>query len=71
MSNLVDIVLPAAAQQAAESLGLRVSRSGTSGLRVRRIEREEAEIAAEYLREWGFSVRIVDGEPPGEVKQAA
>ena len=71
MSHLVDIVLPAAAQQAAEALGLRVTRSVTAGMRVRRIEREEAEIAVEYLLDWGFSARIVDSEPPGDARQAA
>lgn len=63
MSDLVDIVIPAAARAAAEGLGLRVSRSVTTGVRVRRIAREEAEIAVEYLREWGFPARITDPSP--------
>lgn len=66
MSDLVDIVIPAAAQSAAEGLGLKVSRSVTSGVRVRRIAREEAEIAVEYLHEWGFAARITEPSPGGE-----
>ncbi|MBL6617516.1 MAG: hypothetical protein ISP45_26120 [Reyranella sp.] len=65
MRDLVDIVLPAAAYAAAESLGLKVSRSVTSGVRVRRIAREEAEIAVECLRDWGFLARITDPSPEG------
>ncbi|HML11148.1 MAG TPA: hypothetical protein VK432_09825 [Stellaceae bacterium] len=64
MTGLVDIALPANAQAAAESLGLRVVRNITSGTWVRRIPRDEAEIAVECLRDWGFSARIV-GEDPG------
>ena len=77
MYDLVDIVIPAAAQSAAEALGLNVSRSVTTGVRVRRISRDDAEIAAECLRDWGFSVRIAepssDGEGPSssELKRAA
>src|SRR5262245_8745420 len=77
MRDLVDIVMPAAAQSAAETLGLKVSRSVTTGVRVRRISREDAEIAVECLRDWGFSVRITgpspaDGSPPSpEFKRAA
>jgi hypothetical protein len=66
MRDLVDIVLPAAAHSAAESLGLKVSRSVTSGVRVRRISREEAEIAVECLRDWGFLARITDPSPEGQ-----
>jgi hypothetical protein len=66
MRDLVDIVLPAAAHAAAESLGLKVSRSVTSGVRVRRIPREEAEIAVECLRDWGFLARITDPSPEGQ-----
>ena len=65
MTDLVDIALPAAAQATAETLGLRVQRSVTSGARVRQIPRDEAELAIEYLREWGFAARIVEG-PPGD-----
>ena len=57
MTDLVDIALPAAAQATAETLGRRVQRSVTSGVRVRQIPRDEAELAIEYLREWGFSAR--------------
>ena len=63
MRDLVDIALPAAAQSAAEALGLKVSRSVTTGVRVRQILRDEAEIAIECLRDWGFSARIVDSAP--------
>jgi hypothetical protein len=65
MSDLVDIALPANAQAAAESLGLRVTRSVVSGARVRQIPREDAEIAIECLRDWGFSARIVEDNPHG------
>jgi N6-adenosine-specific RNA methylase IME4 len=77
MCDLVDIVIPAAAQSAAETLGLKVSRSVTTGLRIRRIAREDAEIAVECLRDWGFSARITnpssDGEGPSppQLKRAA
>ncbi len=70
MTDLVDIALPAAAQAVAETLGLRVQRSVTSGARVRQIPRDEAELAIEYLREWGFSARIVDGIPGDEPNAA-
>jgi hypothetical protein len=66
MCDLVDIVLPAAAQSAAEGLGLKVSRSVITGLRVRRIARDEAEIAVEFLRDWGFFVRITEPTPHDE-----
>jgi hypothetical protein len=42
MADLVDIVIPANAQAAAEALGLKVHRSVTSGARVRQIPRDEA-----------------------------
>ena len=45
MADIVDIAIPAKAQAAAEALGLVVSRSVTDGARVRRIARDEAEIA--------------------------
>jgi hypothetical protein len=60
MDDFVDIVLPAAAQSAAEGLGLTVQRTVTSGARVRNIPRDEAELVIEYLRDWGFSARIVE-----------
>ena len=66
MVDLVDVAIPAHAQQAAEGLGLKVHRSVTSGARVRAIPRDEAELAIEYLREWGFSARIVELGPEGE-----
>jgi hypothetical protein len=42
MNDLVDIAIPANAQAAAEALGLKVSRSVVSGVRIRQIEREDA-----------------------------
>ena len=70
MADLVDIAIPANAQVAAEGLGLTVHRSVTSGARIRRIPRDEAEIAVECLRDWGFSARIIEdmpsGQPPAE-----
>jgi len=69
MVDFVDIALPAQAQQAAETLGLKVHRSVTSGARIRHIPRDEAELAVEYLRDWGFSARIV--EPDLESPRAA
>jgi hypothetical protein len=41
-------------------------RSVTSGARVRQIPRDEAEIAVECLRDWGFSARILENAPRGE-----
>jgi hypothetical protein len=69
MSDLVDIALPTNAQKAAEALGLRVRRNITSGAWVRRIPRDEAEIAVECVRDWGIAARIVDvprDEPPSD-----
>jgi hypothetical protein len=63
VSDLVDIAIPTSGQAAAESLGLRVIRNITSGAWVRRIPRDEAEIAVECLRDWGIAARIVDDEP--------
>jgi hydrogenase maturation factor len=60
MADLVDIALPANGQAAAEALGLNVHRSVTSGTRILKIPREEAEIAIECLRDWGISARIVE-----------
>jgi len=59
-------VIPANAQAAAEALGLKVHRSVTSGARVRQIPRDEAEIAVECLRDWGFSARILENAPRGK-----
>jgi hypothetical protein len=44
-------------------MGLTVQRSVTSGAWVRRLPRDEAEIAVECLRDFGFSARIVDDAP--------
>ena len=66
MRDLVDIAIPANAQAAAEALGLRVSRNVVSGVRIRQIEREDALIAIEFLRDWGFIARIVESTPHGE-----
>jgi hydrogenase maturation factor len=60
VGDLVDIAIPANAQAAAEALGLKVDRSITNGTWVRGVPREEAEIAVECLRDYGFSARIVD-----------
>ena len=57
MSDLVDIAIPAGAQAAAEALGLKVSRSVVSGVRIRQIEREDAELAIEFLRVQDLSQR--------------
>jgi cation transport ATPase len=70
MADLVDIALPAAAQVAAETLGLTVQRSVTTGARVRDIPRDEAELAIEYLREWGFTARILEHTPGDEPRAA-
>lgn len=66
MIDLVDIAIPAQAQQAAESLGLKVQRSVTTGTRIRHVPRDEAELAVEYLRDWGFNARIVELDPHGD-----
>ena len=66
MADLVDIAIPANAQHAAEALGLNVIRNITSGTWVRRIPRDEAEVAVECLRDWGIVARIVAREPDGE-----
>jgi hypothetical protein len=67
MADLVDLAIPANAQAAAETLGLKVQRSVTSGTRVRQIPREEAEIAAECLRDWGISARILEDASGGSL----
>jgi hypothetical protein len=66
VADFVDIALPAKALAAAETLGLKVSRSVLTGLRARQIPREDAEIAIVYLREWGFLARIIECTPDGE-----
>ena len=65
MCDLVDIVIPAAAQSAAETLEPK-GPAAYPGVRVRRISREDAEIAVECLCDWGFSVRITDPSSGGE-----
>ena len=60
MADIVDIAIPAKPQAAAEALGLVVSRSVTDGTRVRRVARDEAEIAIACLRDYGFAARIVE-----------
>jgi hypothetical protein len=69
MSDFVDVAIPTNARAAAESMGLTVQRSMRSGTWVRRLPRDEAEIAVECLRDFGFAARIVDnaagtGQPP-------
>src|SRR5262249_47542642 len=62
MSDLVDIAIPTNARAAAESIGLTVQRSMTNGTWIRRLSRDEAEIAGEYLRDSGCAGRMVDSE---------
>jgi hypothetical protein len=64
--ELVDIAIPANARAAAEALGLKVESSITKGAWVRQITRDEAEIAVECLRDWGFTARIRQGAAPDE-----
>ena len=70
MSDLVDIAIPTNAQKVAESLGLKVIRNITTGAWVRRIPRDEAEIAVECLRDWGVAARIVSPETGGKPPSA-
>jgi len=65
MSDLVDIVIPASAQSAAEELGLKVSRSPTAGTSIRRILRKDAQVAVERLRGRGFLAWITAPSPDG------
>ena len=60
MADIVDILIPANSQAAAQELGLVVSRSVTDGARVRGIPREEAEIAVACLHDYGFIALIVE-----------
>ena len=74
MDDIVDIAIPANAQRVAESLGLTVSRSVTDGARVRRMRRDEAEIAIACLRDYGFTARIIEIDWPNDpagARQAA
>lgn len=66
MTDLVDVAIPADAQTWAESLGLTVSRSVTTGTRIRRIPRDDAEIAIACLHDWGFAARILEPDPPAD-----
>ena len=66
MVDLVDVAIAFNARTAAEALGLQVHHSVTHGARIRQIPRDEAEIAVECLRDWGFSARIVESGPEGE-----
>ena len=65
MADLVDLAIPANAQEAAEALGLKVHRSVTSGARVRQMPREEAEIALGCLRDSAISARILEDTTSG------
>jgi hypothetical protein len=65
MADLVDLAIPANAHAAVQALGLTVHRDVTTGSRVRQIPREEAEIAAECLRDWGIAARFLDDAPRG------
>lgn len=58
MTDLVDIAIPATAVAAAEALGLEVQHSITNGTWIRRLTRDEAEIAIACLRDCGFTARI-------------
>jgi len=60
MADLVDIALPTNGQKAAEALGLQTQRNVTTGVWVRHISRDEAEIAVDCLLDWGITARIVD-----------
>jgi hypothetical protein len=66
MADLVDIAIPANAQDAAEALGLKVDRSLTHGAWVRGVPRDEAEIAVECLRDYGVCARIQDSAVQNE-----
>jgi hypothetical protein len=70
VADLVDIAIPSNAKAAAEALGLKVHHNVTSGARVRQIPRDEAEIAVECLRDWGFSARILENAPRNEPSSA-
>ena len=60
MADIVDILIPANSQAAAQELDLVVSRGVTDGARGRVIPREEAEIAVACLHDYGFIARIVE-----------
>jgi N6-adenosine-specific RNA methylase IME4 len=70
VADLVDIAIPSNAKAAAEALGLKVHHNVTSGARVRQITRDEAEIAVECLRDWGFSAGILENAPRDEPPSA-
>jgi N6-adenosine-specific RNA methylase IME4 len=67
MPDFFDVAIPADAQKAAEALGLKVHRNITTGASIRRLTRDEAEIAIECLRDWGFNVRVVERAPNGNL----
>ena len=76
--SAIQLVSPKVVRMDADNLPVRVGqRSVTTGTRVRQIPRDDAEIAIECLRDWGFSARIVEptphdpGEPPADLKRAA
>lgn len=60
MSDVVDIAIPMNAVAAAESLGLKVHRSITSGATVRHVPRDEADIVLACLQDSGFTARILE-----------
>jgi hypothetical protein len=66
MADLVDIAIPGNAQEVAQAPGLVVTRSVTDGARVRRITREEAEIAVACLHDYGFAARIIEVNTPND-----
>jgi hypothetical protein len=65
MADFVDMAIPANAREAAESIGRKARRGMTHGTWVRRIPRDEAEIAVACPRDFGFVARIVDDEADG------
>jgi hypothetical protein len=60
MSDFVDIAIPVNAVSAAESLGLKVHRSITTGATIRDVPRDEAEIVLACLKDWGFTARTLE-----------
>jgi hypothetical protein len=60
MSDFVDVAIPVNAVTAAESLGVKVHRSITTGATIRHVPRDEAEIVLACLEDWGFSARILE-----------
>jgi hypothetical protein len=60
MSDFVDIAIPVTAVAAAESLGVKVHRSITTGATIRHVPHDEAEIVLACLQDCGFSARILE-----------